>query len=143
MFGRQVFIEKNFYRGKLFTGKSDESSRQIRHFSPIRCLMFDFSPRFLGKYKPVSQIQTIKFYFGVSFDFTPSTLSAISENFQKKFRFITATDFRAPTLMKLNSTMMFFLGVLQIELEHYFTYYLRAIGSMLRIFITSCPYLFL
>ena len=104
---------KNFYWGKLFTGESDEISRKIRHFSPIRCLIFDFSP--------VSQIQTINFYFGVSFDFKPSTLSAISENFQKTFRFITATDFWASTLMKLNSTMMFFLGVLQIELEHYFT----------------------
>ena len=36
---------------------------------------------------------------------------------------------------------MFFLVVLQILLEHYFPLCLRAVASVLRVFITLCPYL--
>ena len=83
-----------------------------------------------------------KLFLWVFFDFKPSTLSVISENIQKKFHIyysirILACNFNE---IELDNGCLFFFVVLQILLEHYFPWYLTAVASMLRIFITSCPH---
>ena len=76
----RFFIGKNFLLRKILGERSDEISRKSFHFYPVRDLMFDCPPRFLGKPKPQFQLQLFILFRFFPLSFAKSLLTVIFQN---------------------------------------------------------------